>query len=40
MLFRSISDEDVKAIEEIESLGVKFHVATGRVLIQILSFNF
>lgn len=29
-----ISDEDVKAIKEIEESGVKFHVATGRVFNQ------
>ncbi|MEG1409001.1 HAD family hydrolase [Clostridium sp.] len=29
-----ISDEDARAIEEIEKCGVKFHVATGRVFDQ------
>ena len=29
-----ISKEDIKAIEDIESKGVKFHIATGRALKQ------
>ena len=29
-----ISKEDIKAIEEIEKEGIKFHVATGRVFKQ------
>ncbi|MGL5693672.1 MAG: Cof-type HAD-IIB family hydrolase [Peptostreptococcaceae bacterium] len=29
-----ISNEDIRAIEEIESKGVKFHIATGRALKQ------
>lgn len=31
---KGISDEDAKAIEEIEKEGVKFHIATGRVFKQ------
>ena len=29
-----ISNEDIRAIEEIEKMGVKFHIATGRIFVQ------
>lgn len=29
-----ISDEDVEAIKEIEKMGVRFHIATGRIFMQ------